>query len=267
MDLLVFGLVLSFVFGGLAVAFQTFLAEKFGSRLGGMLIALPSTSLVSLFFIGWTHSPEFAAQAASFAPASAVASVVFILLFVWLSSRLSLFISLFCSLLAWFAVSLGFVVLGFVDLVLAHALFFACFFASVYLLRGVSEEKARFRFDFAQFLFRFVFVGLVISFAVFVSKSGGPLLGGAFGMFPAAFSSSLLILGRSSGLKFARASAKGMLAGLVPLVFFALAIHFAYPVLGLYVGTVASYVVALVVSAIVYKIGESKKVFRRFGVV
>ncbi|MBI5159689.1 DUF3147 family protein [Candidatus Micrarchaeota archaeon] len=258
MDVFVSGLVLSFVLGGFAVSAQTLLAERFGSRLGGMLVALPSTSLVSFFFIGWAHSPEFAAQAASFAPASSVACIVFILLFVRLSEKLGAIVSLFCSLVAWLALSLGFIAFGFVDPVLAHALFFTCFFVALFLLRKVGEEKARFRFSFKQLLFRAVFAGAVIAFAVFVSKSGGPLLGGAFAMFPAAFSSSILILARSSGLKFARAASKGMFAGLVPLVFFALAVSFAYPALGLYAGTVASYFVALVVAVIVYKTGESK---------
>ncbi|MBN1224817.1 MAG: DUF3147 family protein, partial [Candidatus Aminicenantes bacterium] len=46
-------LVLSFFVGGAWVAAATLIADKYGTKIGGIIIGLPSTLLVSLFFIGW----------------------------------------------------------------------------------------------------------------------------------------------------------------------------------------------------------------------
>ena len=53
-------LLLSFLVGGCWVTLTTIIAEKFGSKIGGLLGGLPSTIVVSLLFIGLTQNAEVA---------------------------------------------------------------------------------------------------------------------------------------------------------------------------------------------------------------
>ena len=55
MDLFWIKLILSFFIGGTYIAFTIWIAEKFGSKIGGIILGLPSTTLVSLIFIAWTQ--------------------------------------------------------------------------------------------------------------------------------------------------------------------------------------------------------------------
>ena len=53
---------LSFVLAGTWISFATILAEKFGSKIGGLIANLPSNILISYLFIALTSSPEFVAE-------------------------------------------------------------------------------------------------------------------------------------------------------------------------------------------------------------
>ncbi|MDI9559183.1 MAG: DUF3147 family protein, partial [Pseudomonadota bacterium] len=53
-NIFVLKLILSFIVGSLWITMVTILAEKYGTRIGGLMAGLPSTILISLFFIAWT---------------------------------------------------------------------------------------------------------------------------------------------------------------------------------------------------------------------
>jgi len=58
--------------GGAApgVTLSTIAAERFGSKIGGLIGGLPSTVIVTLFFIGLTQTPQVAASATTIIPLS-----------------------------------------------------------------------------------------------------------------------------------------------------------------------------------------------------
>jgi hypothetical protein len=58
-------LVLSFFVGGLWITGGVALAERRGSKAGGLVLGFPSTVLLAIVFIGWTLSPQAAALATS----------------------------------------------------------------------------------------------------------------------------------------------------------------------------------------------------------
>jgi hypothetical protein len=47
-------LILSFIVGSLWVTLTTLSAERFGSKVGGLIGVLPSTVVIALLFIGFT---------------------------------------------------------------------------------------------------------------------------------------------------------------------------------------------------------------------
>lgn len=63
-------LAISFIVGSFWVLLTTFLADRFGSKIGGFIGGLPSTAAVSFFFIGLTQSTEIAALATTVFPLS-----------------------------------------------------------------------------------------------------------------------------------------------------------------------------------------------------
>jgi uncharacterized membrane protein (GlpM family) len=243
-------ILLSLLVGGIWIALTTVLAEKFGSKIGGFIGGLPSTAAVSLFFIGLTQSPETAAQAATVFPLSYAVTGLFLVLYALLW-RLGFLSALLLSLSAWFGLSSCVVVFHLENFSLsvgAYVLFFAL---AVYILefkmKLPSTAREKLRYSLGQVLGRAVFGGLVVAFAVFMSRIGGPVFGGVFSAFPAVFISVLVISHRTRGLQFSRAMTKPLLVtGMVTIFLYAIGVKFLYPKFGLWLGAMG----ALLISAV-----------------
>lgn len=61
-------LLLSFIVGSFWITITTIIAEKMGSKIGGIIGGLPTTTLVALLFIGITQSPQAAVEATAIMP-------------------------------------------------------------------------------------------------------------------------------------------------------------------------------------------------------
>jgi hypothetical protein len=243
-------MLLSFGVGSVWITLTTVLAEKFGSKIGGFIGGLPSTAAVSLFFIGLTQSPKAAVQAATVFPLSYAFTGLFLVLYALLW-RLGFLSALLLSLSAWLGLSSCVVIFHLENFPLsvgAYVLFFAL---AVYVLefrmKLLSTGGEKLRYSSGQVLGRAVFGGLLVAFAVFMSRIGGPVLGGVFSAFPAVFISVLVISYRTRGLQFSRAMTKPLLVtGMVTIFLYAAAVKFLYPDFGLWLGTLG----ALLVSAV-----------------
>jgi hypothetical protein len=80
----------------------------------------------------------------------------------------------------------------------------------------------------------------------------GTILSGIFSVFPAIFLSTMLISLREHGSQFTAAMAKGMIYGSPSVAIYAVGIYFFYPLVGILVGTISAFVVALVVTLILF---------------
>ena len=90
-------------------------------------------------------------------------------------------------------------------------------------------------------LFRALFGGGVIGFAVFIGRVGGPHYGGVFATFPAMYISTLAITFYSGGMEFSRGMAKALvMSGTINVPVYAMAVKLLYPLWGLIWGTLAS---------------------------
>ena len=79
---------LSSIAGGAWATFATIAAERFGTKLGGIIVGAPATVSITLFFIGWTQTPAFASQATTIIPIIMGINILFIVVYLILS-RLS----------------------------------------------------------------------------------------------------------------------------------------------------------------------------------
>jgi uncharacterized membrane protein (GlpM family) len=247
---------LSFIVGGAWVTLSTLAAERFGSKIGGLIGGLPSTVLVGLLFIGLTQSPSAAIQATTIIPLSQGLNGIFILVYM-LAVQLSLAAGLVMALSVWVLMASLLIIAGIDSFALSVAawvlLVLGCYLAVEYGLRIPSKGNLEVNYSHRQISLRALFGGAVIALAVLISKIGGPLHGGIFTTFPAMFISTLAITYRSGGADFSRAVAKSiMISGLINVVLYAIAVRYLYPWLGLAAGTLLAIAFSLLTGYLTY---------------
>jgi uncharacterized membrane protein (GlpM family) len=231
----------SFLAGSLWVALSTLSAERFGSKIGGLIGGFPSTVVISLLFIGITQSPQVAAQATTVMPLAQGLNGLFILTFMILG-RYGISSAIIGSLSVWFLQSS---ILYFLNLRLFWisvigwlVLFIFCYWFLEKKMVFPSQGKIQVAYSTRQMIWRAMFGGAIIAWAVLMGKVGGAMLGGIFGSFPALFLSNLIITFKSGGLEFSRAVGKSLLiGGLINVPVYEIVVRYLYPINGLGVGT------------------------------
>lgn len=244
-----FKLALSFFVGSLWVTLTTLSAERFGSKIGGLIGGLPSTVVIALLFIGYTQSPQVAAQATTVMPLAQGLNSLFVLTFMLLIRR-GLWSALSGSLLVWFIEATLLYRLDiqsfFISLIGWLVLLFFCYFVLEKWWKISSRSKLEVSYPASQLIWRALFGGAVIALAVFMGKLGGSLLGGIFGSFPAMFLSTLVIAYNTGGLDFSRSVGKSLvISGLINVPLYEIVVRFLYPNIGLVLGTVIAVLFSL----------------------
>ncbi|MBN1224712.1 MAG: hypothetical protein JXB23_15810 [Candidatus Aminicenantes bacterium] len=235
---------LGFIAGSFAVSLTTVAAEKFGSNVGGLIGGIPSTSVVALLFIGIVQSPEYVIQATNVMPLVMGFNGLFLVIFVILS-RYGFLAGLGGAFAMWFGLSYTTISLGFRHFGIGMALFFLSFIFSYFVMEKKLHLPAvagvRVRFTPLQIAARSLFSGLVIAVVIFLSKVSGPLIGGVFAVFPAVFTSTIVISSLSRGVAFARALTKPLLvSAMINVIVYIIAVRYLYPELGLVLGTIGA---------------------------
>jgi len=238
---------LGFIVGSSVITLTSLAAEKFGSKVGGLIGGIPSTSVVALLFVGIVQSPEYVIQATNVIPLVMGYNSLYLIVFVYLS-RYSFMAGMGGALATWFAFSFLTIALDFhhfgLGLAIGLLLFVYSYFILDKRLRLTAIAGVSVRFTPLQIAARSLFSGLVISSVIFLSKVSGPLIGGVFAVFPAVFTSTLVITSFSRGVAFARALTKPLLvSAMVNVIVYVIAVRSFYPGLGLVPGTISALVV------------------------
>ncbi len=255
-------LILSFIAGSLWVTLTTLSAERFGSRIGGLIGGLPSTVVIALLFIGITQSPQVAAQATTVMPFAQGLNGLFVLTFMLLVRR-GLWLGLVASIMVWLVQSTLLYLLNiqlfWISLLCWLVLLLFCYLAVEKWMKIPSRGRLSISYPPTQLIWRALFGGSVIALAVFMGKLGGPLLGGIFGSFPAMFLSTLVITSLTGGSDFSRAMGKSLLvSGLINVPLYEIAVRYLYPPLGLAVGTVLSLLFSLLTGYLTYRVMKAR---------
>jgi uncharacterized membrane protein (GlpM family) len=244
-DSLLWHLVLAFAVGSIWVTLVTVVAERFGSAAGGVMGGLPSTSAFSFFFIGINQSPNAAAQATTVFPLAFSFTCAFLLFYAFFVKR-GFRVGLSISLLLWFAISGLIVVSGLKDFtlsligcILVSSLVYYTLVERLKLENLIGTQTSP---TASQLVLRAVIAGSIVVLAVSLSQIGGPTLGGIFSAFPAVFTSTLYLTNKSDGAGFSRAMTKPlMVSAILTVIPFSVTLRYAYPTLGVWLGTVCSY--------------------------
>ena len=251
-DYFLLKLVMSFVIAGTWITISTIIAEKLGPRFGGLIAGIPSTIVISLFFIGWTQTALIASQATTPIPIVMGITAIFIVSYVVLSKH-SFYFSLITSLSIWFILTLTLVLVKFDSFLYSWIAFIVLFLPSYYVLskRQVRDDEGQPRraLHYTRFhiLFRGALSGAIIAFAVIMAKVGGPLVGGIFAVFPAVVLSMIIITYLAQGESFSRETAKVMMiSGSISVVVYATTARYAFLYFGLIYGTLLSFIAGLI---------------------
>ncbi len=248
----------SFIVGSFWITLTTIIAEKYGSKIGGWIGGLPTTSFVALLFIGITQSPQAAVSTTTIMPIVIAFAGIFMVLFSLLIDK-GFFIAFSLALLSWFVLTgiLLFLRIDSFNFSLLVSVLIILF--SYYILekrqKVISAPKQKISYSFIQILSRALFAGAAISFAVLIARFGGPTLGGIFSAFPAFFISTVFIIYFSYGITFTKALIKSLsLSGVINVIVYTVAVRYLYPVQGLLWGTVFAYLITIISVYLTYQL-------------
>jgi MFS family permease len=256
-------LLLSFAVGSLWVTIVTVVAERYGSNRGGFIGGLPSTSIVALFFIGLNQSVKTAVAATTFVPLALSFSCSFLLSYAVLARRGFSF-GILASLLLWFVLAAIPILSNSDNFVLNVVCSYSiCFVACFLLLKKVKLMEfpgEKLHYSTFELLSRATFSGFVILGAVLLSQIGGAAVGGIFSAFPAVFSSTLYVTNKSKGVEFSRAITKPlMMVSSLTVIPYIIAVRYSYPVIGIGLGTVFSFLLVIPIAYAYYHVTEYRK--------
>lgn len=254
--MLVINILASFMFGGFVVALISFIAERMPPKISGLLIAMPSTVVVSLLFIALTLSNEAVEILFPTIPVSLGASLIQVLIYILVGRYLhkkgrnktcQILFSTMISLAVWFTLSVPIALLKFSNSLLSILIYLLLVIitqaAFIKQFKSSRQIAAR-NYSLYQKLGRAVFSGAIIAVTVLVAKLLGPFWGGIMSMFPAAFLSALVIL----NYYYDPDKLFGFFAttpfGTSSLIIYAWVAALTFPPLGPWIGTLISFIVS-----------------------
>lgn len=255
--LFITNVLLSFVIAGSWIAFSSLVAERLGIKIGGLIANLPANLMISLLFVTFVRDVDYVADAVLIVPSGLVVVTVFLLVFI-MTIRSGLLLASVASLAAWFGIayllsllepvgllaSIG-VYLGFVALVMIAL-------DRVLVVDGVKVIRKE--YSKRQVVWRAVFSGGIVASVVVVAKFSPPHFTGILATFPAMLFSTLFILARNQGSEFVRSVGKVLTLTTTNLLVYALAVYFTYPVFGVLLGTLLSYLASVAWVILLYPI-------------
>jgi hypothetical protein len=236
----------------LVVVGLSVLAESVSTRFAGILSGYPLGAALSLFFMGYEISPQFASESARYTCLGLIATLFFV--YFYYQASLQLLRRARWVQVAWGSVGglagyflAAWLVQGLpVSVLAAVSLPSAVIPVFHYLLRNVAESKIQNRIPVSLKLLscRALFAGCAIVVVTSTAGAVGPGWAGVFAAFPITMLPLLMIIHFTYGVEHVHAILKQVPKGLGALVAYALAVSFWYPVYGILAGTVLAYCLA-----------------------
>ncbi len=235
---------LSFILAGLWISGATLVAERLGSRLGGLIANLPSNIVISYIFIALANDARYAADATVAVPVGMLVDTVFLLILI-VTLRWNIVVAVVLSLMGWFGLAWLAANLGAFPLIWSVPVYLFCAVGIwTFLEYGMhipSVQRVRAPFMVSALLSRALFAGSVVGTTVLLSRFLPPYWVGLISTFPAVLLSSMVILATVQGPDFARATGKVLVLSSTNIIVYALIIRRAYPEVGILLGTLLGF--------------------------
>jgi hypothetical protein len=247
--------VLSFIITAVWVTIATVVTERMGTKVGAVVTTLPSSAVVAFWFIALEQGADFASQTAIVIPAEMGINVVFLGIFVAMSGR-GLPVALTSALGGWTALSAILYLSDIGSLLYSWVVFLALITGTTVWLRSSHRFSQRpgqvLHYTAGELAFRGLFAGLMISASVVGAAVGGALVAGILSVFPAIFTSTMVILFLRQGREFSGAVGTIMVVSSTNVVVYTTVVHYAYPEMGIPWGTALALAISYAWSAGMY---------------
>jgi len=248
--LLVMKIVLS---AGMVIAI-TLTAERVSTRLAGVLIGFPLGAGLTLFFLGLEQGAAFAAESSLWSIQGILAALCFCwcyrigsLLFA-AKSKVSPWVCCLMGLAGYFLTTAVLKVLMPGDPVIRTIVVVLLLFILAIVFRKASGRKIveKVEISWPLLMVRAWFAAFVILGITGVAVLVGPEWSGLFATFPTVILPSVMILHFHYGGKSVPAFFRDTPLAMLAIIVFALAVHWTFPLVGVYGGTLLSYITALI---------------------
>ncbi|MBN1150401.1 DUF3147 family protein [candidate division WOR-3 bacterium] len=238
----------SFFVAGFWISFTTALAERLGSKTGGLVSNLPSNILVSFVFIALAKNTNYVRNASVSVPVGMTIDTLFLVVFT-LFLRFGLATAIISSLVLWFSAAYISCSISLHNYGLNLIIYLAVTGVSFLILEKALKIRSKpgdlKRYSCSQIFFRAFFAGSVVSTVVALSEFLGPQSIGIIATFPAVLLSTMVILTVSRGNEFARSTAKILVLSSTNIIVYIFSVYLTYPVIGIIFGTIVSFAVSL----------------------
>jgi hypothetical protein len=261
MEYVIFQILIPFTLSALVVIIVMYIAETYGSKIGGILGTLPSTIVVAFVFISISKGILFASEAAAVVPAELGINVIFLFVFAVLIHK-STVMAFTVSFMTWIVLSALLLIFQITNIFVSIIIYLICVFSAFFYLEKKlmihSISKVTIHYTPKKIMFRGILAGIVIAIAVLLSNVGS-IISGIFSVFPAILSSTMLISVHEHGPDFTAGIAKSMILGLSSVTSYATIIHFLYPIYGIIVGSIIAYGFSFCVTLCIFFVREKMK--------
>lgn len=233
----------------LVVVALSLISEHVSPKAAGIISGAPTGTAITLFFLGLSQGTEFTGKTAIFNMVGMVAMQTLLFCYYAASSRFrkhTLVLSAAVAIAGYAIVTWALHQIP-MSTELAVGLTLASIPLFVYLFRGIKDvkiEKAA-KLEPATVLLRALAASAIIIAIVTASETVGPSWTGLFSAFPTTLFPLIIILQATYGTGTVHAVIKHVPPGLPALVAYSLTVSFAYPLLGVWLGTLAAYAAAL----------------------
>ncbi len=272
-NLFIIQLIVSFIAGGVFISVLSLIAERVNTKIAGIVLAFPSTAALGFFFLGWSISPGAVADAvpATLIPLGlcvlypAIYANVADLLSVSVKNKLiQITLSFITGITVWLALVIPITIYKVQNKFTALAIGISGYFALIVLSHFLLQRKSYVKpqalvYTPVQKIFRAVFIGLIVALVVYLGKMSGVFWGGVFAMFPAAFSSSLILIHMYYGTQCLFPAAQKIPVGSISIFIYTITVMFVFPVFGLITGTVIAYLAGILATIILLKVQRGKE--------
>jgi hypothetical protein len=243
---------LSFLFTAIWVTVATVVTERMGTKVGAVVTTLPSSAVVAFWFIAVEQGADFASRAAIVVPAEMGINVVFLGIFVAMSGR-GLPVALTAALGGWTILSAILFWADVGNMFASWAVFLALIAGTTFWLRSshnFSQQPGKvLQYTAGELAFRGLFAGLMIALSVVGAALGGPMVAGILSVFPAIFTSTMVILFLRQGREFTGAVGTIMVVSSTNVVVYTTVVFYLYPEIGIAWGTAVALAVSYAWSA------------------
>ena len=241
--------IISFFVAGIWISAATLLAERMGSKIGGLIANLPSNILVGLLFLYFVYDTDYVISVVPSVPIGMLINTCFLSIYVVLLKR-GLISSTIISLIIWFALAAAAGLITSTNLWINFSAYIIITFVSFFVLEKSTKipamAKSNKKYSKTQIMIRAAFAGGIVASVILISKFLSPYFVGIFSTFPAVLLSTVIILSLNQNIQFAQATGKVLILSSTNITIYAIAVYFTYPAFGVLIGTVISFAAAVI---------------------